>query len=75
MADITITIDDAHVARALAAICTKYNYTDNQLEGGETQAAFAKRMLADWVKQLTLRMEAKTARDAAEAAVEEIDAT
>jgi hypothetical protein len=75
MADITITIPTEHVQRALDAICLKYDYTNNQLEGGETQAAFAKRMIAEWVKQITLRMESMLAREAAEDGVEEIDVT
>ena len=75
MADITITIPTEHVQRVLNAICLKYDYANNQLEGGETQAAFAKRMVAEWVKQTTLRIEAMLAREAAEDDIGEVDVT
>jgi len=74
MADITLTIDDAHVSRVLDAFASRYKYETNKLEG-ETKAQFAKRMLAEWIKLTTLREERRVARDAAEDTVEEVDAT
>ena len=74
MADITITIDDAHTARVLAAFADIYNYADNALDG-ETQGQFAKRMLVEHAKLVTRRSERKAAQDAAVAGVTDPDIT
>lgn len=74
MAQIIITIPDAHVSRVLDAFASRFNYDQNKLEG-ETKGQFAKRMLAEWIKLTTLREERKVAREAAEETVEEVDAT
>jgi hypothetical protein len=51
MAQITITIPDDKVAEVVAAFASAYNYTANAAQG-ETQNQFARRMIAEFVKQI-----------------------
>jgi hypothetical protein len=74
MADITITVNDLHIQRALTAISARFQYDTNKLEG-ESRGAFAKRMIADWLKRETKRYEDEVSRVAAAAGVEEIEVT
>lgn len=71
MATIQIEVPDEIVPRALDAICKVYGYQAT-LEGGspnpETRAAFAKRQLANWVKNAIKTVEAARAGDEARAA-------
>ena len=74
MATVTISfsMDSAIAARVMTDLCGQFDYTDNALPG-ETQAAFAKRMVIQDVKNACTAWEAtqasNTARDAAIAAV------
>ena len=72
MADITITVNDLHIDRALTAICARFQYDTDKLEG-ESRGAFAKRMIAVWLKRETKRHEDEEARLIAAAGVEEIE--
>jgi hypothetical protein len=72
MATITITIPDNEIARAISAICKKYNYQDTILgtpEQGmipnpESKAQFAKRMVAQIIKDAVLQQELTEAKQA-----------
>jgi hypothetical protein len=74
MADITITINDAHVTRVVDAFAIFYDYI-NEGQEDETKAQFAKRMLAWHAKLITKRIEKKIAREAADSGVTEPDIT
>lgn len=56
MAQISITIPDEHVTRVLDAFASRFRYDQNKLEG-ETKPQFAKRMLAEQIRLITLREE------------------
>lgn len=59
MAQVTITINDASVARVLDALCGLYNY--NPAVHG-TKVDFAKQCLMRWLQQSTLDWEAMEKR-------------
>ena len=65
MATITITIPDAVVPRVLAAVCNTYNYDP---AGGQTQAQFAKQIVAGMLREIVASYEGRQARQAAEEA-------
>ena len=62
MATITINIPDAAVPRVLEAMCSTGGYEPSD---GLTKGAFAKRMLAQYVKRIVFEYEAMTAQRAA----------
>lgn len=72
MANITITIPDNEISRAINAICSKYNYQDTiivdidkgPIPNPETKAQFAKRMVARIIKEAVLEQEKQDAVNA-----------
>lgn len=80
MANITITIPDNQIARAIAAICKKYNYQDTIVDlvlgpipNPESKAQFARRMVAQIIKETVLAQELTEAKQAV--TVSDIDVT
>jgi hypothetical protein len=78
MATFTITIDNAILQRALDAFATRYNYQAKLEDGGdnpETKAAFAKRMVRQYVQDVIKNTESPQAiQEAVAAKNAEIDA-
>lgn len=56
MATIVLTIPDAVLPRVIAASSAKFDYAENKV-GAETQAQFAKRMIAETLKGWVIDME------------------
>lgn len=69
--DITISFDNSLTTRVLDAFAAVYNYQEfldppfNQVSNPETKAQFAKRMLANHVKDVVRSHEANTAGETA----------
>lgn len=72
MANITITIPDNQIARAINALCSRYNYQDmvtidiniGPVPNPETRAQFARRMVATALKEIVLAQEKQDAINA-----------
>ena len=72
MAEIRLSIADAAMPRAVAALCALYGYeAAKEREPALTEAQFAKRVVAGWVRDQVIvyetRQAAETARLAADA--------
>ena len=62
MATMTITIPDADVQRLLDAVCTRYGWRSQALDG--TKASFAKAKVASLLKGFVRDVEGKAATNA-----------
>jgi hypothetical protein len=60
MATISITIPDNKVQWVIDAMCDWGDYEENRIDGNETEAEFAKRMIALKVKGITISYIRKT---------------
>lgn len=70
MATISITIPDAALARVIDAFANQYNYSayldeEETIPNPETAAQFAKRMIAEYAKNVLVAHEANAAADTA----------
>lgn len=72
MANISITIPDAALSRVVDSICIKHSYQAILMDGSvntETKGQFAKRMIAQTVKNWMRETEGNTASDISRKAV------
>lgn len=69
MANITITIPDASLSRIVADIAAAYNYqaTINGAPNPQTQQAFAKAQIINWIKNTCKNQELSSAMQSAQA--------
>lgn len=64
MAQITFTIPDQYIARIVDAFCDEFSY-DPEAEPILTKGAFTKNKIRDYIKEVTIRNERRTAHQVA----------